>query len=182
MALQFSTSYIADSLTLFRYYEKLATAAMAQLTDEQLYSTLDGEMNSIAVIVKHMAGNMFSRWTDFLTCDGEKPSRNRDSEFVDPPAGREDLMKLWEQGWACLYAALQPLSDDDLTRTVTIRGEPHSVMQAINRQMAHYSYHCGQIVFLAKQLRASEWQCLSVPRGASGGFNEKVKKGEASQR
>jgi hypothetical protein len=182
MALQFTTSYIEDSLTLFRYYKKLAAAAMAQVGDEQLFATLDGEMNSIAVIVKHMAGNMKSRWTDFLTSDGEKPDRNRDTEFVEPPSSREALMELWEQGWSCLVDALEPLNDADLTRTVTIRGEPHSVMQAINRQVAHYSYHCGQIVFLAKHLRGDEWTSLSVPRGRSGAFNEKVQRGEASQR
>jgi hypothetical protein len=182
MALQFTTSYIEDSLALFRYYKKLSEGAMAQLTDEQLYAALDSEMNSIAVIVKHMAGNMHSRWTDFLTSDGEKPDRNRDSEFVEPPSGREALLKLWEQGWSCLFHALEPLTDADLTRTVTIRGEAHSVMQAINRQVAHYSYHCGQIVFLAKHFRADDWKSLSVPRGASGGFNEKVLRGEASQR
>jgi len=182
MALQFTTSYIEDSLTLFRYYKKLADGAMAQVGDEQLFATLDGEMNSIAVIVKHMAGNMKSRWTDFLTSDGEKPDRDRDSEFVEPPCSREALMELWEAGWNCLFQALEPLTDADLTRTVTIRGEPHSVMQAVNRQVAHYSYHCGQIVFLAKHFRGGEWTSLSVPRGRSGAFNEKVMRGEASQR
>jgi hypothetical protein len=139
-------------------------------------------MNSIAVIVKHMTGNMRSRFTDFLTSDGEKPDRDRDGEFREPPVGRDALIKLWEEGWNCLFAALDPLTDADLTRTITIRGEPHSVMQAINRQVAHYSYHCGQIVFLAKQLRADQWQSLSVPRGGSSGFNQRVKRGEASQR
>ena len=182
MALQLTTSYTEDSLTLFRYYKKLADAAMAQVSDEQLYAVLDGEMNSIAVIVKHMAGNMKSRWTDFLTSDGEKPDRHRDTEFVEPPASREGLMDLWERGWNCLSQALEPLTDADLARTVTIRGEPHSVMQAINRQVAHYSYHCGQIVFLAKHFRGSDWISLSVPRGWSGAFNEKVLRGEASQR
>jgi hypothetical protein len=182
MALQFTTSYIEDTLTLFRYYKKLAGSAMAQATDEQLFAILDGEMNSIAVIVKHMAGNMRSRWTDFLTSDGEKPDRNRDSEFVDPPAGRDALMNLWDQGWNCLFLALEPLTDADLGRTIAIRGEAHSVMQAINRQVAHYSYHCGQIVFLAKHFCADQWQSLSVPRGASGGFNQRVLRGEASQR
>ncbi|HEV1284030.1 MAG TPA: DUF1572 domain-containing protein [Bryobacteraceae bacterium] len=182
MALQFTTSYIEDSLTLFRYYKKLAAAAMAQVTDEQVFAVLDGEMNSIAVIVKHMAGNMKSRWADFLTSDGEKPDRDRDSEFVEPPSTRDALMNLWEQGWNCLFQALEPLTDADLSRTITIRGEAHSVMQAINRQVAHYSYHCGQIVFLAKHFRGSEWKSLSVPRGRSGAFNEKVLRGEASQR
>jgi hypothetical protein len=182
MALQFTTSYIEDSLTLFRYYKKLAGAAMGQVSDEQLFATLDGEMNSIAVIVKHMAGNMKSRWTDFLTSDGEKADRNRDTEFVEPPSSRDGLMELWEQGWSCLFQALEPLTDADLARTVTIRGEPHSVMQAINRQVAHYSYHCGQIVFLAKHFKGHDWTSLSVPRGRSGAFNEKVLRGEASQR
>src|ERR1700730_1962333 len=128
MALQFTTSYIEDSLTLFRYYKKLAAAAMAQVTDEQVFAVLDGEMNSIAVIVKHMAGNMKSRWADFLTSDGEKPDRDRDSEFVEPPSTRDALMNLWEQGWNCLFQALAPLTDADLSRTITIRGEAHSVM------------------------------------------------------
>jgi hypothetical protein len=182
MALQFTTSYIEDSLTLFRQCKKIADGAMAQLTDEQLYAALDGEMNSIAVIVKHMAGNMRSRWTDFLTSDGEKPDRNRDSEFQDPPATREALLDLWEQGWNCVLHALESLTDADLTRTVTIRGEAHSVMQAINRQVAHYSIHCGQIIFLAKHLRGADWKSLSVPKGESAQFNEKVLRGEASQR
>jgi hypothetical protein len=182
MALQFTTSYVEDSITLFRQCKKIADGAMAQLADEQLFATLDGEMNSIAVIVKHMAGNMRSRWTDFLTSDGEKPDRNRDSEFEDPPTGREALLQLWEQGWSCLFQALEPLTDADLTRTITIRGEPHSVMQAINRQVAHYSLHCGQIIFLAKHLCGAGWKSVSVPRGASALYNEKVLRGEASQR
>ncbi len=182
MALQLTTSYIEDSVGLFRFYKKLADGAMAQVSDEQLYAALNGEMNSIAVMVKHMAGNMRSRWTDFLTSDGEKPDRNRDSEFVAPPAGREALMKLWDEGWNCLFTALEPLTEADLARTITIRGEAHSAMQAINRQVAHYSYHCGQIVFLAKHFRGDAWVSLSVPRGGSSGFNERVQRGEASQR
>ena len=155
---------------------------MARLTDDQLISALDDEMNSIAVIVKHMAGNMRSRWTGFLTTDGEKPDRNRDSEFTDPPATREAVLSLWNQGWQILFDTLESLSEEDLTRTVTIRGEAHSVMQAINRQIAHYSYHCGQIVFLAKHLGADGWQSLSVPRSKSADFNARVAAGEASQR
>ena len=182
MALQFTTSYIEDSLTLFRYYKKLAERAMAHIADEQLVASLDCEMNSIATVVKHMAGNMRSRWTGFLTTDGEKPDRNRDSEFVDPPATREAVLALWEEGWQQLFSALEGLSDEDLQRTVTIRGEAHSVMQAINRQMAHYSYHCGQIVFLAKHFAAADWQSLSVPRHRSADFNNQVAAGEASQR
>ena len=179
---KFSTSYIEDSLSLFRYYKKLGEGAMEQLSDEQLFVTLDAEMNSIAIIVKHMAGNMRSRWTDFLTSDGEKPDRNRDTEFEQPPTTRAELLKLWNDGWERVFAALEPLSDADLERSVSIRGEPHSVMQAINRQIAHYSYHIGQIVFLAKHLNASGWKSLSVPRNRSAEFNQKVQAGEASQR
>jgi uncharacterized damage-inducible protein DinB len=182
MAFQFTTSYLEDSLSLFREYKKLGEGAMAQVSDEQLLAALDPEMNSIAQIVKHMAGNMRSRWTDFLTSDGEKPDRNRDSEFEQPPATREAVMKMWEAGWSCIFTALEPLSDADLGRKVTIRGEAHSVMQAINRQIAHYSYHVGQIVFLAKHLQHVGWKSLSVPRGQSAQFNQRVASGEASQR
>jgi uncharacterized damage-inducible protein DinB len=182
MALRFTTSYLEDSLTVFRYYKNLAERAMAQVTDEELLAVLDDEMNSIAVIVKHMAGNMRSRWTDFLTSDGEKPDRQRDTEFVDPPSTREALLALWEEGWQCLLGTLETLSEQDLQRTVTIRGEAHSVMQAINRQVAHYSYHCGQIVFLAKHFKHDEWQSLSVPRRKSAEFNRRVLAGDASQR
>src|SRR6185369_16824417 len=143
---------------------------------------LDGEMNSIGLIVKHMAGNMRSRWRDFLTTDGEKPDRNRDSEFVDPPATREQLRALWDAGWKYLFTALEPLTEADLGRTVTIRGEAHSVMQAVNRQLAHYPYHCGQIVMLAKHFRGEKWKSLSVPKNKSGEFNRAVTSGEKSQR
>jgi uncharacterized damage-inducible protein DinB len=182
MALQFSTSYIHDSIAVFHYYKRLAERAIEQVTDDELTHALDSDMNSIAVVVKHMAGNMRSRWTDFLTTDGEKPDRNRDSEFEHPPAARAELMELWEQGWQCVFSALEGLSEEDLERKVTIRGEAHSVMQAINRQVAHYSYHCGQIVLLAKHFRKNEWQSLSVPRGKSGDFNHRVMSGGASQR
>jgi hypothetical protein len=182
MAFKFTASYLEDSLSLFRYYKNLAERAMMQVTDEQLFAVLDGEMNSIAITVKHMAGNMRSRWTDFLTSDGEKPDRNRDTEFEDPPATRQALMDLWEQGWQDLFGAVEPLSEPDLQRTITIRGEPHSVMQAINRQVAHYSYHCGQIVLLAKHFKHENWVSLSVPRGKSDEFRRRVLAGEASQR
>lgn len=182
MALRFTTSYLADSLYVFRYYKNLAGKAMAQVSDEQLLTALDGEMNSIALIVKHMAGNMRSRWTDFLTSDGEKPNRQRDTEFMDPPATREAVLALWDEGWQCVFGALEPLTEADLQRTVTIRGEPHSVMQAINRQIAHYSYHCGQIVFLAKHLKHDAWESLSIPRLKSSEFNQRVHAGEAGQK
>jgi hypothetical protein len=182
MALQFTTSYLEDALSLFRYYKRLAELAMEQVTDEQLFVTLDPEANSIAIIVKHMAGNMRSRWTDFLTSDGEKPGRNRDSEFVDPPATRPQLLAEWEDGWRRLFAAIEPLTEADLARTVTIRGEAHSVVQAINRQLAHYPHHVGQIVLLAKHFADDHWRSLSVPRNQSAEFNRKVAAGEASQR
>jgi uncharacterized damage-inducible protein DinB len=182
MALKFTTSYSEGSLSLFRYYKKLAERAMEQVTDEQLFTSLDEEANSIAIVVKHMAGNMRSRWTDFLTTDGEKAGRDRDSEFVDPPATREALLETWEDAWARVFQALEPLSDADLGRTVTIRGEAHSVMQAINRQASHYAYHVGQIVLLAKHFAHERWQSLSVPRNRSAEFNQRVAAGEASQR
>ncbi|HEX4320728.1 MAG TPA: DUF1572 domain-containing protein [Acidobacteriaceae bacterium] len=182
MGLKFTTSYMEDAAGVFHYYKRLAEGAMAQISESQLYTSLDPEMNSIAVIVKHMAGNMCSRWSDFLVSDGEKPNRNRDCEFELPPEGREALLELWEIGWTTLFNALEPLTEADLGRTVTIRGEAHSVMQAINRQLAHYPYHCGQIVFLAKHLGAENWQNLSVPRGRSQEFNQQVAAGEASQR
>jgi hypothetical protein len=182
MAHRFSTSYLEDSLSLFRHYKKLGEAAMEQVSDKQLFEALDEEMNSIAIMAKHMAGNMRSRWTDFLTSDGEKANRNRDSEFVAPPSTRAEIMQMWNEGWDCVFDALEPLSDADLDRKITIRGEPHSVMQAINRQIAHYAYHVGQIVFLAKHIKGSAWKSLSVPKNKSGEFNSKVLTGQASQR
>jgi len=182
MALKFTTSYIEESLATFRAYKKLAEGAMAQVSDEQLFTMLDPEANSIAVIVKHIAGNMRSRWTDFLTSDGEKLDRNRDSEFMDPPATRGALMELWQAGWNCVFRAVEPLTDADLGRTVTIRGEAHSVMQAITRQIAHYALHIGQIIFLAKHFQQENWRSLSIPRDKSAEFTRRVERGEASQR
>src|ERR1022692_3538968 len=158
MAHQLTTSYLEDSLPMFRQYKTMGERAMEQVTGDQLFTALDEETNSIAIIVKHMAGNMRSRWVDFLTTDGEKPDRNRDSEFVDPPATREALMQLWEESWGHVFHALEPLADSDLGQTVTIRGEAHSVMQAINRQVAHYAMHIGQIVMLAKHFAHDRWQ------------------------
>ena len=182
MTLKFTTSYVEDALAIFRQYKQLGERAIAQVPDQQLFALLDDESNSIAIILKHMTGNMRSRWTDFLTSDGEKPTRNRDGEFVDPAATREALMRDWEEGWACVFRALEPLTDADLGRTVMIRGEAHSVMQAINRQIAHYSMHVGQIIFLAKHYSGAGWQTLSVARNKSAEFNRKVVAGEASQR
>ena len=182
MPLNFTTSYLSDSIDLLRYYKGLAERAIAQVPDEHLLVALDGEMNSIAVIVKHMAGNMRSRWTNFLESDGEKPDRQRDTEFLAPPPTREALLALWEEGWQLVFAALTPLTEEDLSRRVYIRGEAHSVMQAINRQLTHYAYHVGQIVFLAKHLNADAWQSLSVPRGKSEEFRQQVLAKEKSQR
>lgn len=184
MAHQLTTSHLKDSIELFRQYKKLTERAMEQCPDEGLFATVDDESNSIAIIVKHIVGNMLSRWTDFLTTDGEKPSRNRDTEFEEPPKSRAELLALWEQGWKVVFAALEPLNDADLQRTVTIRTEPHSVTQAINRQIAHYSYHLGQITFLAKHFAAKggQWTAITIPRKKSAEFNTKVASGEASQR
>jgi len=182
MALKFTTSHLHDSISLFRYYKNLGERAMAQLPDDQLLYAPDEECNSIAIIAQHLAGNMHSRWTDFLTTDGEKPDRNRDSEFEDPPKDRQQLMQVWEEGWACLLGALESLDDSQLGQQVQIRGETHSVMQAINRQLCHYAYHVGQIVVLAKQDREGKWVSLSVPHGKSAEFNQRAGNRETSQR
>jgi hypothetical protein len=185
MAHEFTTSYLKDATDLFHYYKKLGDRAIAQCPDEGLFTAIDAESNSIAIIVKHLSGNMRSRWTGFLTTDGEKPDRNRDTEFEQPPETRAALLELWERGWKYLFDALEPLTDDDLTRRVAIRTEPHSVMQAVNRQLAHYACHVGQIVFLAKHLTTvltGKWDSLSVPRGQSRQFSADVAAGKKSQR
>ncbi len=165
-------NYLADVLERFRDYKKLADRGLAQIDDDDFFKTLDAESNSIAVNIKHMAGNMLSRWTDFLTTDGEKPNRDRDMEFVIlPHTTRADLLAYWDKGWLCVFDAVEPLKPDDLLRTVTIRGQAHTVVQAINRQIAHYAYHTGQIVYLAKHFKSSQWQTLSVPRNKSAEFN-----------
>ncbi len=171
--------YLADAIQTLRDYKKLAERAFAQIADEDFFKTLDDESNSIAVNMKHMAGNMISRWTDFLTTDGEKPERDRDIEFVMLPATtKEDMVAYWEKGWQCVFDAVEPLHPDDLMRTVRIRGQDHTVMQAINRQLAHYAYHVGQIVFLAKHFKSSDWQSLSVPRNTSAEFNARLQNRE----
>ena len=182
MTLEFTTSCLKDSIDLLHFYKRLGDRAMAQVTEEGLFTALDEESNSIAILVKHLAGNMRSRWTDFLNSDGEKPDRNRDSEFEDPPNSRDQLLALWESGWQLTFEALAPLTDADLSRTVLIRTEPHSVMQTIHRQVAHYAYHVGQIVFLAKHFTGPDWNALTIPRRKSAEFNAKVASGKASQR
>lgn len=158
-------NYLDDARKAMRAYKKLAEKALDQLNDEEFFVTLDEESNSVAVIMKHMAGNMFSRWTDFLTTDGEKPNRNRDYEFVIArDTTKHDVRNYWQRGWECVFAALDPLQTEDLNKRVFIRGEEHTVVEAINRQLMHYAYHVGQIVFLAKHFRAAAWESLSIPR------------------
>src|SRR5690606_4185188 len=166
------SNYKEDALGSFRSYKRLAERALEQVTDEQFFAVIDAESNSLAVMVKHIAGNLHSRWRDFLTTDGEKASRNRDTEFEIIGDTRESLMAFWETGWETLFEALEPLSEEDLGATVTIRGEPHTVVEAINRQLTHYAYHVGQIVFLAKHLRSEQWESLSMPRNRSAEFNQ----------
>ena len=173
-----ATHYLEDSISSLRAYKKMAEKALDQLSEEEFFITLDEEANSVAVIMKHMAGNMFSRWTDFLTTDGEKPDRNRDMEFViEPKTGQADVRDYWERGWQRVFEALEPLGAQDLEKKVLIRGEEHTVVQAINRQLMHYSYHIGQIVFLAKHFRSREWKSLSIPRNRSAEFNAHLEKG-----
>ena len=165
-------NYLDDALSSLRAYKKLAEKAIAQLKDEELFVTLDEEGNSVAVVMKHIAGNMLSRWTDFLTSDGEKPNRNRDMEFViEPQTSKDDVFAYWERGWKSVFDALEPLRPEDFEKKITIRGEEHTIVQAINRQLMHYSYHIGQIVFLAKHFRSAEWKSLSIPRSRSADFN-----------
>lgn len=164
-------TYLADVSNCFRGYKKLAERALEQVDDEEIMGSRGGGSNSIALIVKHIAGNQRSRWRDFLTEDGEKPDRNRDFEFEYGGESREDLMKAWEDGWRTMFGSIDSLAPEDLSKTVLIRGERHSVFQAISRQLTHYAYHIGQIVLLAKEIRGDEWKTLSVPKGRSNDFN-----------
>ncbi|MCS7462193.1 DUF1572 domain-containing protein [Paenibacillus doosanensis] len=165
-----SALFLEESIQAFHSMKKLADRAMAQLGEEQFHVTLDDESNSLEIMILHMHGNMLSRWTDFLTADGEKPSRDRDGEFEAKGLGREKLLELWEEGWCTLFRALEGLTPGDTTRNVTIRGEAHTVVKAIQRQVSHYGYHVGQIVFLSKHLASNHWQTLSIPRGQSRQF------------
>jgi Protein of unknown function (DUF1572) len=168
--------YLDEVRRQFRGYKRLGEGAMSQLKEEEMFITLDPESNSVAILVKHLAGNMRSRFTDFLTTDGEKPNRNRDQEFeITANTTREQIMRWWEEGWTQVFSTIAALKPEDLLRTVTIRGEPHTVLQAINRQLAHYSGHVSQIIFLAKHLRSREWKTLSIPRSKSQGFNPMAK-------
>ncbi len=171
MALDPAAHYLDEARRQMRGHKRMGEGAMAQLRDEDFFVTLDPESNSVAILAKHLAGNMRSRFTDFLTSDGEKPNRFRDREFeVTTATTRADVMRWWEEGWACVVGAIDALKPEDVMRTVTIRNEPHTVLQAINRQIAHYAQHIGQIVFLAKHLRSTDWKTLSIPRGKSEEF------------
>jgi hypothetical protein len=173
MNVDLATHYFDEARRQMRGHKRMGEGAMVQLRDEDFFVTLDPESNSVAILVKHLAGNMRSRFTDFLTSDGEKPDRFRDTEFeLTPTTTRNDVMKWWEEGWACVLGAIDALRPEDVVRTVTIRAEPHTVLQAINRQIAHYAAHIGQIVFLAKHLRSSEWKTLTIPRGKSEEFKK----------
>jgi len=175
-------NFLDISVKLFGYYKSLADRSLALLDDEEIHFRPDDNSNNIATLVKHMSGNMLSRFTDFLTSDGEKPWRNRDAEFEDTYTSKEALLRDWEKGWDCLFDALSDLRADDLTRIVYIRNEGHTVLEAITRQTAHYSYHCGQIVFLAKHIKGARFPALSIARGASRQFNQAKFEQEAERK
>lgn len=164
-------NYLESARKQFEYYKLLGDKTFAQLSDEQLYWQYNADSNSVAIIVKHLWGNMLSRWTDFLTTDGEKEWRNRDAEFETENKSRTALLAKWNEGWNCLFNALNQLSEEDLEKIIYIRNQGHTVMEAINRQLAHYPYHVGQIVFLGKMLCGEKWQSLSIPKGNSATYN-----------
>ncbi|WP_034044868.1 DUF1572 family protein [Wocania ichthyoenteri] len=166
------TSYLASIIKQFEYYKSLGDKTLNQLTFEDIQWQSNEGSNSIAIIVKHVAGNMLSRWTNFLSEDGEKEWRQRDKEFIDSFKTSEDLIAAWESGWACLFNAISPLKNDDLERIIYIRNQGHTITEAINRQLAHYSYHIGQMVFLGKLIKGDDWQSLSIPKGNSLKYNE----------
>ncbi|HEV2468444.1 MAG TPA: DUF1572 family protein [Candidatus Sulfotelmatobacter sp.] len=173
MTTDLAAHYLDEIRRQFRGHKRMGEGAMSQLRDEEFFVQLDPEANSVAILVKHLAGNMRSRFTDFLTSDGEKPDRFRDREFeLTPATTRADVMQWWEEGWGCVFAAIESLKPEDVSHTVTIRGEPHTVLQAMNRALAHYAQHIGQIVFLAKHLRSKEWRTLSIPRGKSEEYKD----------
>jgi uncharacterized damage-inducible protein DinB len=170
-----ATGYLDEVFRSLRGHKRLADDAIAQLSDQQFFALPDPESNSVAIIVKHMAGNMRSRFTDFLTSDGEKPDRNRDREFLmHNDAKRDEVLRAWEQNWQLVFETINSLQPGDLERTVTVRGEPHSVLQALNRAVVHLAYHAGQITFLAKHWKGADWKSLSVPKGQSEQFNAKM--------
>jgi hypothetical protein len=170
-----ASAYLDETFRTFRGYKRMADAALAQLNDQEFFHLPDAESNSVALVVKHMAGNLRSRWTDFLTTDGEKPDRDRDQEFVLTEGDtRPEMMRRWEHGWETTLKAVRSLKPEDLSRTVYIRREPHTVLQAISRSTAHMAYHVGQIVYQGKHLRGAEWKTLSIPRGKSAEVNART--------
>lgn len=166
---------LTQAIAAFRSYKDVADRAIVQVKDADLHHALDPNTNSIAVIMKHLVGNMISRWTDFLTTDGEKPDRQRDEEFIDRFTSREEVIKYWERGWGVLFDTLQSLTPNDVLKTIHIRGEPMSVIAAIHRQLAHYGYHVGQIVLIARIYAKDHWTTLSIPRGGSDAYNRKMR-------
>lgn len=165
-------SYLESIRKQFEYYKKLGEETFEQVPEEKLFWQMNEESNSIAIIVKHLNGNMLSRWTDFLTSDGEKTWRKRDGEFDNDIINKEELLLKWNEGWTCLFDAINPLTDEDLEKTIYIRNMGHSIYEAINRQLAHYSYHVGQIVFMGKVIQNDEWKSLSIPKGKSKEYNK----------
>ena len=165
-------NFHSDAVQSFRNYKKLAERAMDQVSDEEFFATIDDEANSIAVVVKHIAGNLVSRWSDFLTTDGEKPTRDRDAEFEIREDSRAALMEYWEMGWKTLFDNIEPLTVEDFSKILTIRGQVHTIVEALNRQLTHYSYHIGQIVLLAKHFKSADWTSLSIPKNRSADFNQ----------
>lgn len=164
------TNYLDSSLRLFRFYKSQGEKAMEQIPDEKLFWQYNADSNSVATIVKHMAGNMHSRWTDFLHSDGEKSWRKRDAEFENDIGSRDEMMQLWEEGWEVLFKALEPIGSEHLDTTVFIRNEPHTVIDAINRQLTHYASHVGQLIYLGKMLHSGTWKSLSIPKGQSENY------------
>lgn len=176
-------AYLDDCFRAFRGYRNLAEGALAQVSDDELFQQLDPESNSIAMLMQHLAGNMRSRWTDFLTSDGEKPGRHRDQEFeIKPGTTRAELMREWNEGWDLALATVQSLEPEDVLRVVTIRGDQRTVLWAIQRQVTHYAYHVGQIAFLAKSFRGRDWKSLSIPKGQSEDWNRRMAAGERPER
>lgn len=163
--------YLDSTIKQFEYYKMLGEKTFSQLDDDALFYQFNEESNSIATIVKHISGNMLSRWTDFLTTDGEKEGRNRETEFDNDLKDRAQLMARWDEGWTCLFRALETVNEDNFGQIIYIRNQGHTITEAINRQLAHYPYHIGQIVYIGKMLKAKEWSSLSIPRGDSGKFN-----------
>ncbi len=168
----FKENYLENIRKLFRYYKSMGDQSLARLSEEEIHFRFEENSNNCAAIAKHVAGNALSRWTDFLTSDGEKEWRNRETEFVDDFESKEAVIDYWEKGWACVFDAVDHLSVEDLDKVAYIRNEGHSVLEAINRQLAHYSYHVGQLVLLAKAIKGAEWQSLSIAKGQSNAFNK----------